>query len=136
TGAGRAGEIAGQIATALPTMFIPGANTVLGGSAIGAGLGLAQPSASTGETVQNIGMGGAGGGLGVLAGRAIPKALDAFVAPFTKSGSQRVAGDVLRKFSDGSVDDVIKSAANPSQLVAGSRPTLAEVAQNPGISTL
>lgn len=136
TGAGRAGEITGQIATALPTMFIPGANTVLGGVAIGGGLGLAQPSASTGETFQNIGMGGAGGGLGVLAGRAIPKALDAFVAPFTKSGSQRVAGDVLRKFSDGSVDDVIKSAANPSQLVAGSRPTLAEVAQKPGISTL
>lgn len=136
TGAGRAGEITGQIATALPTMFIPGANTVVGGGLVGAGIGLSQPSESTAETFQNIGMGGAGGGLGVLAGRAIPKALGAFVAPFTKSGSQRVAGDVLRRFSEGSTDDVIRSASNPSQLVAGSIPTLAEVAQNPGISTL
>lgn len=136
TGAGRAGEITGQIATALPTMFIPGANTVVGGGLVGAGIGLSQPSESTAETFQNIGMGGAGGGLGVLAGRAIPKALGAFVAPFTKSGSQRVAGDVLRRFSEGSTDDVIRSASNPSQLVAGSMPTLAEVAQNPGISTL
>lgn len=136
TGAGRAGEVVGQIALALPSMFIPGANTVIGGGAIGAGLGLAQPSTSTDETLSNISLGGAGGAGGVALGRAIPQAVGSFVAPFTKSGSQRVAGHVIRQFSDGKVDDVIRSAQSPEMLVQGSRPTLAEVAQVPGISTL
>lgn len=136
TGAGRAGEIAGQVAAAIPTAFIPGANTVLGGAAIGAGLGLAQPSASTSETLQNIGMGTGGGAGGVLLGRAVPLALGSFVAPFTKSGSEKVAGNVLREFSDGNVGGVINAAQTPTKLVKGSVPTLAEVAQTPGISTL
>lgn len=140
TGAGRAGEIAGQVTAAIPTAFIPGANTVLGGAAIGAGLGLAQPSANTSETLQNIGMGGAGGAAGVAIGRAVPLALGSFVAPFTKSGSEKVAGNVLREFSDGKTDEILRSIINPSpntqSLVAGSKPTLAEVAQTPGISTL
>lgn len=136
TGAGRAGEVVGQVAMALPSMFIPGANTVIGGGAIGAGLGLAQPSTSTGETLSNISLGGAGGAGGVALGRALPQAVGSFVAPFTKSGSQRVAGQVIRQFSDGKVDDVIRSAQSPEMLVQGSRPTLAEVAQVPGISTL
>lgn len=136
TGAGQAGSIAGQVATALPTMFIPGVNTVLGGGAVGAGLGLVQPSESTKETGQNMALGGIGGSAGVLLGRALPKVADAFVAPFTKSGSERVAGQVINKFSEGQAPAVMSAAKTPASLVPGSRPTLAEVAQNPGISTL
>jgi hypothetical protein len=136
TGAGKAGEIVGQVATTIPSMFIPGVNTVLGGGLVGAGIGLAQPSQSTTETLSNVSMGGAGGSLGVLAGRAIPKAIQSFVAPFTRSGSERVGGQVLREFAGGQADDVIRSAQSPATLVPGSNPTLAEVAQNPGISTM
>lgn len=136
TGAGRAGEFVGQIATALPTMFIPGVNTVLGGGAVGLGLGLAQPSESTKETLKNTVTGGAGGAVGVLLGRAIPKAVESFIAPFTKSGSERVAGQVFNQFAGNQAGDVMAAARSPQMLVPGSRPTLAEAAQNPGISTL
>lgn len=136
TGAGKAGEIVGQVATALPTMFIPGANTVIGGAAIGAGLGLAQPSVSTDETLKNTTLGAGGGAAGVLLGRAVPQVVRGLTAPFTKSGRNQLAGDTLRRFAGDNVDDVIRAAQNPQQFVQGSAPTLAEVAQNPGISNL
>jgi len=136
TTAGKVGNIAGQVAAAIPTMFIPGANTVLGGAAIGAGMGLAQPSVSTEETIKNTVGGTAGGAGGVLLGRAIPKAVGGLIAPFTKSGRERMAGDTFRRFAGDNADDVIRAAQNPQQFVSGSVPTLAEVAQNPGISNL
>ena len=53
TGAGMAGNIAGNVAMALPAMFVPGANTVLGAGAIGGLLGLAQPAEGGQERAQN-----------------------------------------------------------------------------------
>ena len=50
SGAGRVGNIAGNVAAFLPTAAIPGANTMAGAAAIGAGTGLAAPSVSTEET--------------------------------------------------------------------------------------
>src|SRR6185436_8256463 len=47
TGAGMAGNITGAVANTIPAAFIPGANTVAGATAVGAGLGFAQPSTST-----------------------------------------------------------------------------------------
>lgn len=136
SGAGSAGEIVGQIATALPAMFVPGANTVIGGGLVGAGIGALQPSSSTGETLTNVAFGLGGGSAGVLAGRALPKVFGSLIAPFTSGGRDKIAGNVLREFADGAVGDVINAAISPEQFVKGSLPTLAEVAQKPGISTL
>lgn len=61
TTAGKVGNFAGNMALVAPTALIPGANTVTGAGAIGAGMGALQPSASTGETVLNTLLGGAGG---------------------------------------------------------------------------
>lgn len=73
TGAGITGNIAGNVAMLAPTALIPGANTYVGASTIGAVTGAMQPSTSTGETLTNIGLGGAGGaagkGLGDAAGK-------------------------------------------------------------------
>ena len=64
TPGGRVGELAGNIATTVPTMAIPGVNTVRGAALLGGVTGLIQPSASTGETVGNVALGTALGGAG------------------------------------------------------------------------
>jgi hypothetical protein len=61
TKAGIGGNITGAVATSLPTMFVPGANTYTGAAVIGAGLGAAQPVGKDDSRVQNASLGAAGG---------------------------------------------------------------------------
>lgn len=61
TTAGRVGNFAGNVALFAPTALVPGANTVTGAGMIGGAFGALQPSTSTGETVANVALGGAGG---------------------------------------------------------------------------
>lgn len=68
TGAGQIGNVAGNVAMLAPTAMIPGANTYTGAATIGAITGAMQPSTSTGETLTNIGLGGAGGAGGKFIG--------------------------------------------------------------------
>ena len=63
SGAAKAGNLLGNVAAAAPTAFIPGANTVAGAGAVGAGLGMLQPAASDQERLMNTGL-GAGAGAG------------------------------------------------------------------------
>jgi len=67
TTAGTVGNVAGSIATALPTMLIPGANTIAGAGVIGSGMGLLQPSTSSKEAALNTVLGGVGGAAGQAA---------------------------------------------------------------------
>lgn len=76
TTAGKLGNLAGNVALLAPTAAIPGANTLTGAGAIGAAAGLMQPSASTGETIANVGLGGAGG----MAGQAIASGIGKIAA--------------------------------------------------------
>ena len=66
TTAGKVGNVLGNIGFAAPVALIPGAGTVAGATAAGAGLGALQPSTSTEETLLNTGggalLGGATGG--------------------------------------------------------------------------
>lgn len=71
TTAGKVGNVAGNVAATLPALAIPGANTVAGASAVGAALGLLQPSTSTRETLTNVGLGGATGAGGQWLGNKI-----------------------------------------------------------------
>lgn len=68
TGAGKVGNVAGGIATAIPALAIPGVNTVVGAGALGAVYGALQPSESTGETLRNTAIGGASGAAGQYLG--------------------------------------------------------------------
>lgn len=68
TGAGKVGNLAGNVAMAAPTAFIPGANSVTGAGLVGAGLGMAQPAVSGSERLLNTGLGGALGSAGQWVG--------------------------------------------------------------------
>lgn len=148
TGAGKAGNIAGAVATTLPAAFIPGANTVAGATAIGAGMGLLQPSTSTGETFANIGLGGALGGGSVLAARGVSAAYrggKAVLEPLFEGGQNQIARRTMQAFAGGS-DEAARAAQNiddyylrqtiMGDAVPGVKPTAAELARNPGISQL
>ncbi len=64
SGAGIAGNVVGNLAAALPTMLIPGANSVAGAALVGGGLNALQPTSGDESRLQNAATGaalGAGG---------------------------------------------------------------------------
>jgi len=141
TTAGKAGDLFGTTAGLLPAALIPGAGTLAGASAIGAASGLLQPSASTGETLTNIGAGGALGPTGILAGRglgALYQGGKAALEPFFQGGQQRIAGRVLQSFA-GTPQEAAAAAQRiqtPPAMLSGIQPTTAELADNAGLSQL
>lgn len=142
TGAGKIGSFAGSVMDLLPTAFIPGANSLAGAAAIGAGAGLIQPSTSTPETLANTGLGAAASPLSLLAGRAVGavgKGLKASLwDPFTQPGQQRIASNVLQNFAGGPKEAQAAAAALSSapQTLPGVTPTTAELADNAGLAQL
>lgn len=138
SGAGFAGNLAGNVGALLPTALIPGANTLAGAGAIGAVTGALQPSTSTSETLKNLAIGGvaAPAAIGLVrGGQAAYGAGKGLVEPFTQAGQERIAADVFRR----SATDPSRAAQMASQsreLVPGSSPTLAQVAQDPGLAQL
>lgn len=141
TAGGQRGAILGNIVGLAPTAAIPGANTMAGAALIGAGSGLAQPSASTGETVQNTFLGGLLGPAALGAGRLIGAAAQgaqALIDPFTDAGQQRIASRTMQAFAGGPqrAAQAAQNIATASPPVAGVRPTAAELARNGGIAQL
>jgi len=78
TTAAKVGNFAGNVAMMAPASLIPGSATVPGAAAIGAGIGLIQPSASTGETLANVALGGAGGAAGQAVANKVPAMVSAW----------------------------------------------------------
>jgi hypothetical protein len=136
TGAGTAGNIAGNVGAAVPTAFIPGANTVVGASLIGGGLGVAQPTGSDESVVKNALIGGVAGPAGLIAGRAIGSAVQggrALLEPFSQGGRDKIGGRVLQRFAD---DPSKIAQATDTPTVTGARPTLAEQTGDAGLARL
>lgn len=72
TTAGKVGEVGGKIAAAIPAAFIPGAASIGGGAAIGAGLGALEPVAEgnvLAGKAENAGVGALFGAAGNYAGQ-------------------------------------------------------------------
>lgn len=92
SGAGIAGNLTGNIATALPAMFVPGANTVVGSSVAGGLYGLAQPVATGEDRLNNVGLGAIAGG----AGQGIANAIGRAVQP-VRSSLSGVESDLANK---------------------------------------
>jgi hypothetical protein len=93
TGAGRGGNLFGNVAIAAPAAFVPGANTYLGSAALGGALGAVQPVASDESRAENVAFGAAGGAAGKFLGdklaRGVSNALEnpvAANAPMRETG--------------------------------------------------
>lgn len=141
TAGGMSGNILGTVAGLAPAAFIPGANTLAGASAIGAVTGLMAPVTDDNVTMGKLRsavIGGLLGGGTIAAGRAVHGAysgLKGLVEPFTGAGQAAIVGRALNRFAT-NADDVANAASNARSTVPGYSPTLAEVVQDPGISTL
>lgn len=152
TGAGTAGNVAGNLAILAPTAMIPGAATIRGGAAIGSLTGLLQSSTSTGETIGNAALGGVAGG-------AVPAAVRGFQAarsaaePFYQAGQERIVGRALNRAAGADAPAVaqrLREASQPfvgpsagpiprtvmGEYVPGSVPTVGQAAQNPGVAAM
>lgn len=141
TGAGKVGDVLGTTAAMLPLAMIPGANTLGGAAAIGAGSGFLQPSTSTAETLKNTALGGVAGpaalGLGRAAG-ALYQGGKAALEPLFQGGQQRIAARTMQSFAG--TPQAAQDAANAIQTapspLAGVQPTTGEVANNAGLAQL
>lgn len=96
SGAGMAGNITGSVATTLPTMAIPGVNTLAGAAALGGGLGALQPvgtdESRAGNAVLGAGFSTAGQAAAGAIGRAVrpvQTSLDPTVAGLAKAAQAR-----------------------------------------------
>lgn len=138
TGEGQLGAVAGNTALALPTAFIPGANTYLGSTLIGSALGALEPVATGESQARNTVAGGAGGFLGQLGGRVISSVgsgIKAITEPFYKKGQENIAGRALSAFA-GNADDAAAKMATAKEIIPGSAPTMAEASGDAGVSQL
>jgi hypothetical protein len=126
TTAGKVGNIGGNVAIALPSVFIPGAQTVAGSAALGAGMGFIQPVASDESRLKNTLVGGAVGGAAPIVARTVAagyQGAKALVEPFTEGGRQAIAGRTLQRFG---VEAGDLAGATSAPTVTGARTTLAE----------
>lgn len=142
TGAGLAGNVVGNIAAALPVAFIPGVNTYTGAALMGGGLGAVQPTTDAEllgkERLQNIGTGAvfsvAGKGIADVIGKGI-RGIKALGQPFTESGQEEIVKNAINVAASdpGKARERLLLAQN---LLKGSEPTTAQIAQDVGIARL
>lgn len=131
TMAGTLGNVGGNVAIALPSVFVPGAQGVAGSAVVGAGMGLLQPVASDESRLKNTLIGGVAGAGGVAAARggvAAARGAKALVEPFTEGGRQAIAGRTLQRFG---VDAADVAGVTSAPTVTGATQTLAEQVARP-----
>lgn len=75
TGAGMTGGITGGVAVGLPSLLVPGANTVTGAALTGAVLGGVQPTGTDESRMTNALLGAGGGAAGQAGGQLLGRAL-------------------------------------------------------------
>ena len=107
TTAGKIGNVIGLAGAAAPTALIPGANTALGATLIGSGLGGLTTEGDVVERLKGAGMGAAGG----LVGKYLGDALGA--------GARALAGRAADKFSASQVANAQRQAAAEAANKAG-----------------
>lgn len=136
TTAGRVGSAVGNVAAALPTLFIPGINRYAGAAALGGVTGALQPVASDESRLANTAIGAAAGPLGVGAARVVGGVVQAgraAVQPLYQAGRDQIAGNILARFAS---DPAAIANASSRPTITGALPTLAEQTGDVGLSGL
>lgn len=135
TGAGLAGNIAGNVAAYGSLAVVPGANTIAGGAALGALTGAAQPVGEGDSRLANAAIGGMAGVVvptAIKAGKTIKAAV---IDPFTDKGAQRIAGGLLNRTA-GNSTAAAQRMASVKGATPGFNPTAAQSADDAGIAAL
>lgn len=112
--AGQVGNFAGAMGAALPAMLIPGVNTAVGATALGAAMGAAQPTAEGESVLLNTGLGAAGGAAGKYLGDKITGAFANRAAAQQAAGATAAAQNAPR-------DAVLTAAREAGYVVPGSQ---------------
>lgn len=134
----RVGSMVGDVVALAPTAFIPGAATLPGAMAIGAGTEALTTPGGLGERAQAGALGGAFSGAGQLAARAIAggmHGLGGLLEPFTPSGRENIAARTMQRFAT-DPDAAFTALQNVPEYVPGSIPTTAEATGDIGLSQL
>ena len=153
SGGGITGNVLGQIAQSLAPMgaarglaaipgkvgqiveALPGANTVIGGAALGGTMGALQPTATGESRFGNTVLGTIAGGIlpaGVAAYRAGKAAI---VDPITQAGRDRIAGRMMNDFAADPQAALARLQSAASD-IPGVRPMVSEATLDPGLATL
>lgn len=135
TDTGLAGDIAGNVFGYGPLAALPGAASIAGSGAIGALTGAMQPVGEDDSRLVNAAIGGGVGAL-VPAAFGTARAIKAAaIDPFTKSGKQKLAAEVLRKAAQ-NPDMAAERMAAAQGVTPGFNPTAGQAARDSGISSL
>jgi hypothetical protein len=133
---GSIGQVMGNMAATAPAMLIPGANSLLGSAAIGAGTSALTTEGNADKRLEAGAMGGVLGGAGSL----IPYAAKLIAKTFAPFGSTKqkeaIIGRMLNKITEENAPDIIARLEGAQPLIAGSNPTAAEVANSGGIAAI
>lgn len=128
------------VGEALPSMVLPGggAATLLGNAGRMAAAGAAPELlqyGSLGDRAQRAAIGGAAGAAVPVLGAGM-KTGWAFAEPLFDAGRRKILGRTLNRVAGDSAPDVAQRMAQASELVPGSMPTAAQVAESGGMAAL
>ena len=134
TGAGMTGNILGNVGLALPSMMLPGVNTVMGGAAVGAGLAALQPTTKEESRLKNMGVGAVFGG-------AVPAAVGAFKAGKAAlfdpiAGQNKIIGGALARSAGDKPQEIIKALRGAGAATPGVKLSAGQTGQSEGLSAL
>lgn len=133
TGAGMAGNIAGNAIGTAPMMMIPGMAGYKGAAATGAVFGAMQPTTPDDSRAMNTAVGAGAGMAGQALGSAL-RGVQAVMQPLYSKGRDQIVGRYLKQVAGENADDVINRLASAKEIVPGSLPTAGQASANAGIA--
>lgn len=116
TTAGKVGNVAGNIAVAAPTAFIPGVNTTVGAGLVGASQGFIQPVAEGDSRALNTVLGGVLGAGGQKVGQAVGNKISSAIEARKLAQAQNAGRDSMLAGAKEAGYVVPPSSVNPSAL--------------------
>lgn len=134
----RVGSMVGDIAALAPTAFIPGAATIPGAMAIGAGTEALTTPGGLGERAKAGALGGAFGGAGQILARgasAVAQGVGGLFEPLTLAGRENIAARTMQRFAT-DPEAARMALQNVPTYVPGSIPTAAEATGDIGLAQL
>lgn len=96
TTSGKVGNFLGNVGAFMPTMLVPGANTLAGATLLGGGMGAAAPTVEGESRALNVGLGAAGGAAGKVLGDKVSQFVANRLAASQAAGATAAAQNAPR----------------------------------------